>query len=195
MKEIARGAEAVIYLEKNTNNITKLRIPKSYRIKEIDDTLRKVRARSEVKILQKLSIPHPKLINYDEKNMKIEMEYIEGEKFRDVFSVNMCSKVGEYIATMHNENIIHGDLTTSNMIQKGKEIYFIDFGLSYFSSKIEDRAVDLHLLKEALESKHYKLSESAFKEVLKGYKKASKNYDEIISRFLLVEERGRHKNK
>jgi TP53 regulating kinase-like protein len=127
--------------------------------------------------------------------MKIEMEYIKGDKFRDVFSVGLCGKIGRYVAKMHNDNIIHGDLTTSNMILKGKEIYFIDFGLSYFSAKVEDKAVDLHLLKEALESKHYKKAKAAFKEILKEYKKEANSQYEIISRFLLVEERGRHKNK
>lgn len=193
MKEIAKGAEATIYLEKN--KIIKIRTPKGYRIKEIDDALRKSRVRHEVKILQKIPVPHPKLISFDEKDMKIEMEYIDGIKFRDAFSVNLCQKIGEYVAKMHNHNIIHGDLTTSNMILKKKEIYFIDFGLSYFSTKVEDKAVDLHLLKEALESKHYKEAEKAFKEIIKGYKKTSKNADEILLRFSLVEERGKNKHK
>jgi TP53 regulating kinase and related kinases len=193
MKEIARGAEAVIYLEKD--RIIKHRLPKSYRIREIDETLRKKRTRRETKILEKLAIPHPKLLNSDDKEMKIEMEYIDGEKLRDVLKVKLCKKVGEYVGLMHNENIIHGDLTTSNMILKGKEIYFIDFGLSYFSNKTEDKAVDLHLLKEALLSKHYKEFEKAFKEVIKGYKKTCRNASEAISRLKKVEQRGRNKAK
>ena len=193
MKEIARGAEAVIYLEKG--RIIKHRAPKGYRIKEIDETLRKTRTRRETKILEKIPVPHPKLIKADDKDMKVEMEYINGNKLRDVFKVLHCQKIGEYVGMIHNENIIHGDLTTSNMILKGTEIYFIDFGLSYFSTKREDKAVDLHLLKEALESKHYKEFEEAFKEVIKGYKKTCKNADEVINRLEQVEQRGRNKNK
>ena len=211
MKEIARGAEAIIYLDKD--KIIKHRIEKDYRIKELDNTLRKSRTRRETKILEKLSIPHPKLINSDDITMKIEMDYIDGEKLRDVFDVKHCRKIGEYVGMMHNENIIHGDLTTSNMIlkcQKSKisehaqkqkefltedEIYFIDFGLSFFSNKIEDRAVDLHLLKEALESKHYKVADKAFKEIISGYKKTNKESKEVLERLEKVEARGRNKHK
>ena len=76
---------------------------------------------------------------------------------------------------------------------KGK-IYFIDFGLSFISPKIEDKAVDLHLLKQAIESKHYKIQEEAFKYVLDGYKKYSKA-DEVIKRLQVVESRGKNKGK
>lgn len=193
MKEIARGAEAVIYLDKN--KIIKHRIPKSYRIKEIDENLRKKRIRSEAKILEKITIPHPKLISFDEKKATIEMEFINGDKLRDVFDIKHTKKIGEYVAKMHNEGIVHGDLTTSNMIEYKNEIYFIDFGLSFFSNRFEDKAVDLHLLKEALESKHYKIADKAFKQILTIYKKHSKDSKEILERLKLVEERGRHKHK
>ncbi len=193
MKEIARGAEAIIYLDKD--RIVKERVSKSYRIKEIDDTLRKQRTRREEKILGKLSVPHPKLISSNDKTMKIEMEFIDGDKLRDAFDIKWCEKVGEYVGLMHNQDIIHGDLTTSNMILKDKEIYFIDFGLSYFSAKIEDKAVDLHLLKEALESKHYKISDKAFKKIISGYRKTAKHASEVIDRLTIVEERGKNKAK
>ena len=193
MKEISRGAEAVIYQDKD--RIVKHRIPKGYRIKEIDETLRKKRTRAEVKILERLSIPHPKLISFDEKDAKIVMEYIDGDKLRDVLKVSHSKKIGEYVAKMHNQGIIHGDLTTSNMIEKDKEIYFIDFGLSFFSEKFEDKAVDIHLLKEALDSKHYKVANKAFKEILSSYKKHANDSKEIIERLHVVEERGRNKHK
>ena len=77
----------------------------------------------------------------------------------------------------------------------GKEIYFIDFGLSYFSHKIEDKAVDLHLLKQALESKHYKVWEKCFKAALKAYKKESEDTKEVLKRLETVEKRGRYKSK
>lgn len=193
MKEIARGAEAVIYLDKD--KIIKHRIKKNYRISQIDDNLRKKRTRIEAKILEKLTIPHPKILTINEKDAKIEMEYINGEKLKDVFSIKHAKKIGEYVAKMHNEGIIHGDLTTSNMIKSNKDIYFIDFGLSFFSEKFEDKAVDLHLLKEALESKHYKVADKAFKEILLSYKKHAKNSKEVIERLKIVEERGRNKHK
>lgn len=193
---IGKGAEAELYLKEDT--VIKKRIKKNYRIEKIDLPLRKTRTRREAKILEKLpkEILSPDLIKMDDINMEITMSYIKGEKVRDILDKNLdlCVEIGEKIALMHNAGIIHGDLTTSNMIFN-KHVYFIDFGLSYFSQKIEDKAVDLHLIKQALESKHYKIFEKAFKHVLKGYKKTSKNYDEIIQRLDKVENRGRNKGK
>ena len=81
------------------------------------------------------------------------------------------------------------------MIMKDDKIYFIDFGLAVFSHKVEDKAVDIHLLREALNSKHYTIYEEAFKAFLKGYKKRSDNYQEIMNRLEKVESRGRDKGK
>lgn len=196
MKLIAKGAEAELYLDKD--KVIKKRISKRYRIKELDVPLRKSRTRREAKIIKKLpeEIPCPDLIKMDDKNMNIEMSFIKGDKVRDMLDkkLNICKDIGEKIAIMHNFGIVHGDLTTSNMIYN-KEVYFIDFGLSFFSQKIEDKAVDLHLLRQALESKHYKVFDKAFKLVLKGYKRESENYDDIMNRLEKVEARGRNKGK
>jgi len=196
MKLIGKGAEAELYLDKD--KVIKKRISKRYRIKELDIPLRKSRTRREAKIIKKLpeEIPCPELIKMDDKNMNIEMSFIKGDKVRDMLDkkLNICKDIGQKIAIMHNFGIIHGDLTTSNMIYN-KEVYFIDFGLSFFSEKIEDKAVDLHLLRQALESKHYKVFDKAFKLVLKGYKRESENYDDIMNRLEKVEARGRNKGK
>src|SRR3989338_5515786 len=101
----------------------------------------------------------------------------------------LCSEIGKKIAVLHNNSIIHGDLTTSNMMLS-REIYFIDFGLSFFSEKAEDRAVDLHLLEEGLKSKHYKIWENCFKCALDSYRKEAKSSNEILKRFEAVEKRG-----
>ncbi|NQV09247.1 Kae1-associated serine/threonine protein kinase [Candidatus Woesearchaeota archaeon] len=198
MKEIGHGAEAIIYLGKN---VVKDRVRKSYRIKQIDERLRKSRTRREAKILNKLTqinFPGPHLHKSDDKNMIIEMDYIKGELLKNVLEKKdykkLCEEVGEKVAILHNNDIMHGDLTTSNMILE-KEIFFIDFGLSVISKKVEDMAVDLHLLKEALNSKHYRIAEDAFKHVLKGYKKKSNQYKEVLTRFETVEGRGRYKGK
>jgi Kae1-associated kinase Bud32 len=189
-KIIAQGAEANIYLTKD-NTIKKVRVKKNYRINEIDDELIKTRNKREKKIYEKLIVNHPKLISSGEDF--IEIEYLEGDILKNVFDVNYCEQIGEMIAKMHDNEIIHGDLTTSNMILKDNMIYFIDFGLSFFSKKVEDKAVDLHLLYHAFESKHYQVFEEGFKQVLKGYKK-SKDYTQVMERFEVVESRGRNKN-
>ncbi len=216
-KLIAEGAEAKIYLNesKGKKNITKDRIKKSYRIPEIDLPLRKGRTRREAKILRKLvSLGFDCPANIDDQETSLNMGYLDGKKVRDVLKKdNMAAiikEVAEKIAFMHNNGIIHGDLTTSNMIickenKKGKDkdkkdkhenkIYLIDFGLSYFSDKVEDKAVDLHLFKQALESKHYLIWEKAFKMFLTHYSKHAKHSDDILKRFEIVETRGRYKER
>ena len=195
---IAQGAEAKLFLEEG--RILKERFAKTYRIREIDDKLRGSRTRREAKVLQKLEMinfPAPKLIKSDDKE-NILIEKIEGKLVKDVLEKSdykrLCAEIGKKAAILHNNLIIHGDLTTSNMIYN-KEIYFIDFGLSFFSEKAEDKAVDLHLLKEALESRHYKICEKAFKIVLESYKKEAKKSSETLKRLGAVEKRGRYRAK
>ena len=81
MKQIiGRGAEAIIYKEKD--RVVKHRVKKGYRHSHIDSGLRKFRTRREAKVLDKLNgmnFPGPKLINMDDKDMKIDMEFIEGK--------------------------------------------------------------------------------------------------------------------
>lgn len=193
---ISQGAEAKLFLD--NNSIIKDRFKKTYRIDEIDSRLRKSRTRREAKILDKLAaigFPAPKLVESDEKSTII-MEKIEGPRVRDILEksdyIKLSEEIGKKIAILHNNNIIHGDLTTSNMLLN-KEIYFIDFGLSFLSWKIEDMAVDLHLLKQALESKHYTIWEKCFDAALNAYQKESKQGNAVIKRLETVEKRGRYK--
>ncbi len=195
-KLISQGAEAKLFLEED--KILKNRFQKSYRIKEIDEKLRSFRTRREAKILQKLeaiNFPAPKVIKSDEKENLI-IENINGKLVKDVLEKydykNLCSEIGRKIAILHNNSIIHGDLTTSNMILN-KQIYFIDFGLSFFSEKAEDKAVDLHLLEEGLKSKHYKILEECFKCALESYKKEANKSNETLKRLEIVEKRGRYR--
>ena len=195
-KLIAQGAEAKLFLE--DGRILKNRFPKSYRIKEIDEKLRGFRTRRETKILKKLdaiNFPSPKVISSDEKE-NLVIEKIDGKLIKGILEKSdykkLCSEIGKKIAILHNNLIIHGDLTTSNMILN-KEVYFIDFGLSFFSEKAEDRAVDLHLLKEGLESKHYRIWEECFKCAIESYKKEAKKSEETLKRLEVVEKRGRYR--
>lgn len=350
---LSQGAEAVIYLEGNL--VIKDRISKSYRIKELDDKIRKRRTKSEKKLLEKAS----KIINAPDpfplkEETKIKMPFIDGKKLSqelDNFQLakqkEICKLIGKEIAKLHEADIIHGDLTTSNMIlvennhkidkennyrnhssitfpkdewediksrlnedkivytirvskdygkfREGEivetewgslvkilsvkkikggiselknqykyfkelskerilelerydkmeiikltkfqrrnlaepiskqyqsasnmiltsnqfrkynnfplgweggnkrvefQIFFIDFGLGFISKKIEDKAVDLHLLKQALEAKHFRNWEVLFKEVLKGYSNYSES-KKVIERITAIERRGRYRH-
>lgn len=197
MNIIDSGAEAVIRSDGKT--VIKERIQKDYRIKEIDERLRKARTRREAKVIDKLNVlgfPAPKLNEFSETEMTISMEHVKGEKLRDVLykdPLGMGRDIGRKIGTLHNNDIIHGDLTTSNMIL-GSEIKFIDFGLSFFSNKTEDKAVDLHLLRQALESKHHEYWEECFKSAIEGYKETSAEAEDVLNRLKKVELRGRNKH-
>jgi Kae1-associated kinase Bud32 len=200
-KIIYSGAEAILY--KDGNKLVKERISKGYRHPFIDNMKRKYPTRRENKLLtkaMKVGMNVPQVIEADEKKMKVTMEYLKGDVLKNTLDdynkrkrEKVCKKIGEQTALMHDNNIIHGDLTTSNMILND-EVYFIDFGLGFISAKDEDKAVDIHLLKQAFESKHYKHYEELYNFFLKGYKK-SKNSKNVLERLEKVELRGRYKRK
>lgn len=197
-KIIAQGAEAKIILDKN--RIIKNRISKSYRIPKLDIRIRKYRTKSETKLLEKAS----KVINCpkpeDSKEFdKIIISYIKGQKLSENLDklknkISISKKIGESIAKLHNASIIHGDLTTSNIILKNNDVFFIDFGLGYISNKLEDKAVDLHLLKQALIAKHYKHWKNLWKAIEIGYTQINKKESKkVLERLSAVEKRGRYK--
>lgn len=200
-KILNQGAEAIIFQE--GEKVTKQRIEKSYRLKELDEKIRKLRTRSEAKLLEKASkiISVPKVLKVYEGKKEIIMEAIEGERLSNYLGElsekeqeEICEKIGENIAKLHNENIIHGDLTTANMILSDEKVYFIDFGLGFISSKIEDKAVDLHLLREAFEAGFAEKWEKLFDAVKENYSKNYKDAYLVIERFKAVERRGRYRN-
>lgn len=190
-KIIGQGAEAIIYHSEDI--VLKDRIKKNYRIDEIDNKLRKNRTNAEARLLERVrraGLKAPKVLEI--KNNQLIMEYIDGEKFGDYLlktkDYRIMKEMGKLVLRLHRANVIHGDLTTSNIIKQNEDIYLIDFGLSQFSEKIEDKAVDLHLFKECLKSKHYNIWERAWEAFLQGYKDKA-----VLDRLKTVESRGRYK--
>lgn len=198
MKLIQQGAEAKIYL--NKNEVTKDRTPKTYRHPQLDNQIRTKRTKSEAKILTKaksFGINVPILI-HTEKHI-LTIEYIDGDRLSQTLNdypktkqLSTMQKLGHQVAKLHENNIIHSDLTTSNTILSKSKLFLIDFGLSYISTKTEDKAVDLHLIKQALEAKHFQTHEALFAAFLKGY--AWKESPAIVDRLAIVERRGRYKH-
>lgn len=203
MIEIGRGAEAV--LTQDGNKVIKERLSKGYRIQQLDDSLRKFRTRRESKVLDRLSamdFPAPKLQDFCDKRMSITMDFVPGSKLKDILDVaddyqELARRVGSQIGLLHKADIMHGDLTTSNMIKDSisGQIKFIDFGLSFFSEKVEDRAVDLFLLDRALDATHAERSRKLFEAVLEGYTKEYPQSVEVLKRVEQIGMRGRNKNK
>ena len=140
-KIIYKGAEAEICLSEyfEFKVVKKKRIKKSYRIKEIDNRLISFRTKEEAKLMieaRACGVSVPIIYDVDLKNGIITMEYVEGKRIKDILNVltekerkMICNKIGVSIAKLHNNDIIHGDLTTSNLIFFDNRIYFIDFGL------------------------------------------------------------------
>lgn len=204
MELIAQGAEAKLY--KDNAAVIKERIAKAYRHPELDESLRQFRTRREAKVLQKLEdlqFPAPHLREFSDKRMSIVMDFVPGNTLKEVLQQNaeqtehLAKEIGQRIGQLHQADIIHSDLTTSNMIkhQESGEVNFIDFGLSFFSEKVEDKAVDLFLLNRALETTHVDLYPEIFEQVLEGYQEEYDDADKVLSRLQLVEKRGRNKKR
>ena len=107
----------------------------------------------------------------------------------------LAVKIGQTIAEMHQKNIIHGDLTTSNMLLEGQmenhNLIMIDFGLGYIENVAEDKGVDLYVLERAFLSTHPN-TENLFAVILESYKTTvGKAGQETIKKYEEVRMRGR----
>jgi len=204
-KIIYQGAEAKICVSKymNFDVVKKRRIKKGYRIKQIDNSLISTRTKEETKLMteaRQAGVSIPIIYDVDLQNGIITMEYLKGKRIKDILNfidekerMYICKKIGESIAKFHNNNIIHGDITTSNMILLDDKIHFFDFGLGEINSEVEAKGVDLHVLMEAIESTHSKYS-NCFKYVLEGYKKELKqDANQIIKKIQDIVKRGRYR--
>jgi Kae1-associated kinase Bud32 len=204
-KIIYQGAEAKICISDfmGMQVIKKRRISKTYRIKNIDYKLISSRTKEEAKLImntRNCGVCVPIIYDVDLINGIITMEYLKGKRIKDILNnLNekdrkiICEKIGESIAWFHNKDIIHGDITTSNMILIDEKIYFIDFGLGEINSEIEAKGVDLHVLMEAIESTHSRYS-NCFEYVLEGYKKELKGDPNlVIKKIEDIVKRGRYR--
>ncbi|MBN2203292.1 MAG: Kae1-associated serine/threonine protein kinase [Candidatus Aenigmarchaeota archaeon] len=200
MKEIKRGAEAIIWLE--GDQVIKERIKKSYRLQEIDEKLRKYRTRKEGKLLlevQRIGVDAPNVSKISEEDFKIKMDYVEGTRLKELFSqasdeeIRRVSELaGKSVGILHKNGIVHGDLTTSNMILKDNRVFFIDFGLGENTSRIENLATDLSVLKEAFRSTHFKHLNPLWDSFIKGYKQTNDNFNKVLETLNDIEKRGRY---
>ena len=199
---LKKGSEADLFLIDWYGNraLSKMRTERSYRHPTLDRELRHRRTIREAEMLSKAKetgIRSPYVYFLDTNRNEIIMEYIEGVNLKSVFSSSLALKLGECIAKLHSKNIIHGDVTTSNFIVKSRpresypELAIIDFGLSFFSQRLEDMASDVRMLKEVLNSVHYEIYDQAFSNFSDAYssfspsekgKKVLRKVDEIQSR-------------
>lgn len=198
MDLIDKGAEADLYRHKG--KLVKCRVRKKYRVKELDEKLRSRRTKRESRLLKKAKragVPVPSVYNVNVKDRSIEMEYIKGRSLKDFFDScrreeipKIAKEVGEIVARLHEHNIIHNDLTSSNMIFGEEGIYLIDFGLGVMSTRVEDKAMDLVVLKKSLNAAHTSMSEDIWKYIIEGYNPPERK--KIIDRISTIEKRVRY---
>jgi TP53 regulating kinase-like protein len=201
-KLIKRGAEADIFVISwfGENAISKIRKPKPYRNALLDSEIRKKRTIHEANMLSATKLARvitPFVFYVDPKRAEIIMEWIEGENVKNIIDYELAVEIGRYAARMHSRNIIHGDLTTSNFIfnKNRRKLTLIDFGLSYFSERFEDKAVDVRLIKEILMSAYADRFEALYSNFLLGYKEVSGDPQlttKILNTVQEIEKRGRY---
>lgn len=125
------------------------------------------------------------------------MEFVEGPTAKEVLSGDeadlpgLCHNIGILAGRLHAGGIVHGDLTTSNMILRDGRLYLVDFGLGEKGGGVEAKGVDLHLLREAFMSAHADRA-GLFKEVLQGYQEAYGEATAVIEKAKEIERRGRY---
>ena len=198
-QQIAAGAEAVI--ERSGGRVIKRRVSKKYRIPKLDTRIRAARTRSEAKLIseaRRCGVPTPIIYDVDTAEHTIEMEFIEGARMKDVLDLDLSERIGELVGRLHGCGIIHGDLTTSNLILHNGDgdgggdgrIYFIDFGLGYFEKNVEAQGVDVHVLFQTFVSTH---GESGLEEAFsRGYRRTFSDADQVLTRVREIEARGRY---
>lgn len=199
------GAEAEIHktLFMGRNAVQKKRVHKKYRIEEVDAAIREARTKEEARLImaaRNAGMDTPIMYDINLSAGCITMEFVEGIRIKEFIENNtddnerrrLCRRIGRYIAMLHKNGIVHGDLTTSNIILRPNgSLCFIDFGLGEFSKEIEKQGVDLHVLMEAFESTHSR-HPYCFREVMKGYKADYTKGAEVEKKIREITMRGRY---
>ncbi|MAG17975.1 MAG: Kae1-associated kinase Bud32 [Candidatus Diapherotrites archaeon] len=202
MELIKQGAEAKLfkdtYLEREC--VVKQRQRKKYREKSLDERILKERIRTECNLLskaKKAGIRTPIVWKVNLKDMEIVSEFISGKTLKEEFlsgnseAEKLCKEAGQLIGKMHSEDLIHGDLTTSNIILHNDVLVFLDFGLGSISSKIEDKAVDLLVFKKTFMATHYQIID-LWKNIEQEYQKSFSNGKNVLKHLSDVEARARY---
>lgn len=197
MKTIYEGAEATLETGKYLDIpvVKKERKPKKYRIKEIDEKIKKERIKKEVKMLKKARkcIKTPYVLKTELRDFSITMEKVKGKTLKERMlkkkeePLKLGKELGEILKKLHSQDIVHNDLTTSNMIREKGEIYLIDFGMAEKTHRTEDKAMDLLVFKKMLKSTHWKTMNKVWRNLKEKYSDKT-----VLDKMQEIEKRARY---
>ncbi|WVY96455.1 hypothetical protein V8G54_028606 [Vigna mungo] len=197
---LKQGAEARVFESSFVGRrcVVKERFSKKYRHPTLDSKLTLKRLNAEARCVtkaRKLGVCTPVLYAVDPALHTLTFEYVEGPSVKDVFLEfgsrglgeegldNIATQIGHAIGKLHDGGLVHGDLTTSNMLLKNgiNELVLIDFGLSFTSTLPEDKAVDLYVLERAILSMHSSCG-NVMDRILTAYRKSSKQWSSTLNK-------------
>ncbi|KAM3543477.1 EKC/KEOPS complex subunit BUD32 [Beauveria bassiana] len=240
---VTQGAEGRLY--KTTYLVPSLpcalkhRPSKPWRHPTLDARLTRHRILSEARILAKCrrdGVRVPALYALDESQGWLMLEWIQGPPVRVAINARLrpgaiverdaslralLRRIGDAVGALHKIGIVHGDLTTSNMMldptgrtseQDGGgggggaaededaqeeslrgDVVIIDLGLASGAVQEEERAVDLYVLERAFGSTHPR-AECVFHEVLDAYRQTHKQAPGVLKKLDEVRMRGRKRS-
>ena len=201
-----KGAEADIILGswQGLKAVFKVRRPLTYRLPVLDDSIRRQRTVHEADMIhqaKKAGVDAPYLYDVQLPASTLVMEFVDGERVKDVLGSAsreglsaIFEEFGLDVARLHSRGIMHGDLTTANIVRRSGHLVFIDFGLAVHTSRVEDHAVDLRLIKETLVGAHPVASAPALEALLRGYAHGVGNGRSraVLRQLQNIERRGRY---
>jgi Kae1-associated kinase Bud32 len=201
-----KGAEADVILGRwqGVDAVFKVRKPLSYRLPILDETIRRQRTLREADMTheaKEAGVSTPSLYDVDLLRATLVMEYVRGRRLRDLIgrlsqaeTKEVFTLFGAQVAKLHAAGIMHGDLTTANVVRKGEALVFLDFGLSVRTARVEDHAVDLRLIKETLVGAHSPFAPAALEAIYEGYSKVSggPKFKAVFRQLRSIERRGRY---
>ena len=168
-RRIHRGAEADLLLSTldHWQTVIKRRTKKEYRHESLDGSIRHDRTFSEADAIHQAKLAGakvPSIIGIESETSSILMTHVEGTILRDGLdrmsrkeTATLFRALGYQVGLLHTGGIVHGDLTTSNVIvNKSGSPFIVDFGMARRSVSAEDRGVDLHLLRRSITTSHVK---------------------------------------
>lgn len=184
--------------------VFKVRKPLRYRLPVLDDAIRRQRTLREAEMIhqaKKAGVEVPFLYDVELPAATLVMEYVRGDRLKEVVDTISANELdgifldfGRDVARLHSAGLMHGDLTTANVVRHDRGLVLVDFGLAVHTTRVEDHAVDLRLIKETLVGAHPRISAKALEALLRGYGKGvgSARSRTVLKQLQNIERRGRY---